>query len=159
MKTFSLAALVVLVAGMVPLAARAESASNEMVCSRIQMLNLETGKLDPNVVAGEFTVYRSPLGLRGLVAEFKPSNSPRIEKDVEITIVTGKAMNHVKELSALVLPDLNFENVKSVRAANIGVKANREDSAGSWIFELRGHDGKVLGKPLQIGWGGGLCGI
>jgi hypothetical protein len=137
--------------------AKAGSMPAEMSCSKVQMLSIETGKLEPKMSDLELVVYASRQGVRGLVAELKTAGQTRFEKDVEISVFIGQQMNHVKELTSVVLPKLDFSKVKSVRAANIGVKASRDDGAGILIFELRAEDGTVLGKPLQIGWGGGLC--
>jgi hypothetical protein len=103
-------------------------------------------------------ILSSNLGKYGLVASISSGGKTSEEKDVQLQIVQPTELNDVKEMASLLLPNLDWNTVQSIRVGNIGVEANRKDSAGIFIFELRGQDEAVVGKLAQIGWSVGRCG-
>ncbi|NJL24484.1 MAG: hypothetical protein HC902_04495 [Calothrix sp. SM1_5_4] len=129
-----------------------------MSCDEIRMIDMDTGQLQAEVTDLTMKVYDSSQGKRGLVAEVKASGGSLVEKDVEIILLTGKDKNFVKDLASITAPEVNFDDVDSVRTANIGVRANADDASGAFIFELLDKQERLLAKLMQYGWNGGRCG-
>jgi hypothetical protein len=63
----------------------------------------------------------------------------------------------VKEMTAVMAPEVNWADVVQVIVSNVGVKANKDDGAGIFIFDLQTKDGATLAKLATVGWGFGRC--
>lgn len=132
----------------------------KMACLDVEILKMENPsnpsyeKTDLAIVINE-----DASGLNGLVATISSvsKNKSDQEKDVRIDTVTPDKAGQVKDMAATMLPQVNWQDVKFVRAGNVGVKANQHDSGGIYIFELLDANDNILGKLTTIGWGFGRC--
>lgn len=135
------------------------SATDLMNCGKIRFLDGQSGKLGAVMEGASLRIFASAAGKRGYEAEASSPAGTFQETDVDVTESSNeKEVQGLKEVAAAVVPELDYAKVKSVRAGNIGVEANRTDGAGAGIFELKDAQGTVLAKLVQNGWSFGLCG-
>lgn len=129
-----------------------------MTCSQMEIYQQNQtgqGSFQPHPVAIE--ISDSSAGKFGYVAKLTANNRPEYEKDVQVEVAAPQAMDQLKEITALILPQINWTDVVKVRTGNVGVTVNRTDSAGILIFELIDAGNVVLGKVTQVGWSFGRC--
>ena len=134
--------------------------ASEMKCTGLKMFNQSsTGQMSLVPSSMTIEVQKSSEGKNGFVALLVDGSQTSIEKDVEFQTVLPKQAEVAKEIAQIAYPNLNWNDVKAVRAANIGATANRQDGGGMLLMELLSSDGKVLARFAQIGWGFGVCGL
>lgn len=116
------------------------------------------GYFQPSDITVE--VIASATGPYGFQAIITSGTQTLTETDVDVSTLAASAVNlNLEELVQLVLPQLTWQDVKSVRVGNIGVKANRDDAAGIMLYELFDGNNVTLGKVATIGWSFGRCGL
>jgi len=135
------------------LPAMANAPSTVMSCNHFELY--EAGVFKPadfsvTVVASN----ASPQSYKAIVVSGGRSHE---ERDVEIRNTSAADARELKEMSETLLPGLKWEQVFSVRAANINAKASREDGSGLLLIELFDKKQASLGKIVEIGWGFGRC--
>ena len=69
----------------------------------------------------------------------------------------GHQLDQVKQMAAVMAPEVDWNDVAQVIVSNVGVKANRDDAAGIYLFDLQKKDGTTLVKLATYGWGFGRC--
>lgn len=135
------------------------AAPQNLSCKNIELVQQDdSGKTSFSPTGISVLIEKSSEGKFGYKAVISSGSQIAIEKDVKIETALGKQASQVKELASVMLPEMKWDEVHSVRMGNVGVSANLQDAGGLYIFELISANGTVLGKLATVGWGFGRCG-
>lgn len=141
-------------------AASATSPAPEMSCLDVQSFQQSddgSGSFVPTSVS--VVIVKSTQGQYGYTALLTDGQSNKqVEvKDVKIASFAADKVTQAKEMAEIMLPNVKWSDVQTVRVGNVGVKANQDDAAGVMVYELVAKDNSVLGKLVTMGWSFGRC--
>ncbi len=134
------------------------AATPVMTCSAIQIVDFdENGNMKWEDTGASAEIVVSSEGKRGWIGRIHAPQGDSLEKDVDLVTLPAAEAETSREMATVLLPELDWSTVTSVRVGVINVEANQQDGSGMSIHEILGAGGAVLGKLTQIGWGFGRC--
>ena len=127
-------------------------------CPELLMLQQDGNGNDSYVPTGaSFAVAKSEKGKYGWLATIKHNDNLLEVTDVlASTLKPQEVTGDPREMVQGILTEVSWDDVQSIRYANINVEANRDDAGGAEVFELLGAQGS-LGMAVRYGWGFGKC--